>query len=62
MERNQTSFIAHINKETSAEQTCTEHCRNTANYAAKDLADIGLQKSAYLAGLLHDCRKFTVEL
>lgn len=61
MERNQTSFIAHINKETGSEQTCTEHCRNTANYAVKDLADIGLQKSAYLAGLLHDCGKFTLD-
>ncbi|MBQ6342475.1 MAG: hypothetical protein IJI41_05075 [Anaerolineaceae bacterium] len=51
MEQNQASFIAHINKETGAEQACTEHCRNTAKYAAKDLADISLQKSAYLAGL-----------
>lgn len=55
------TFIAHINKETNKIQTCTDHCRKTAEYAADDLKEIGLKKTAYLAGLLHDCGKFTPE-
>lgn len=54
------SFIAHINEENQI-QTCTDHCRKTAQYAANDLQKIGLSNSAYLAGLLHDCGKFTPE-
>ena len=56
------SFIAHINpKEQNRKQTCTDHCRNTATYASDGLKCIGLKKTAYLAGLLHDCGKFTPE-
>lgn len=56
------TFIAHINNEKEELiQTCTDHCRNTAKYAANDLQNIGLKKAAYLAGLLHDCGKFTPE-
>ena len=49
------SYIAHISE--GKEQTCYDHCRNTAVYAADDLCSVGLEKSAYLAGLLHDCAK-----
>lgn len=40
-------------------QSVTEHCRNTAQYAEDCLSSVGLSKTAYLAGLLHDCGKFT---
>ena len=56
------SFIAHINPNYDRKfQSCTDHCRNTAKYAAESLYQIGLNNSAYLAGLLHDCGKFTSE-
>ena len=38
-------------------QSVKEHCRNTASYASEILSTIGLQKTAYLAGLLHDSGK-----
>lgn len=38
-------------------QTVQEHCRNTAKLAANALRPLGLEKSAYLAGLLHDAGK-----
>lgn len=53
------TFIAHINQ--YKQQTCTEHCRHTAEYASTAIADIGMSSSAYLGGLLHDCGKFTSE-
>ena len=40
------------------EQTVEAHCRNTAEIAAKALLPIGLSKTAFLAGLLHDTGKF----
>lgn len=42
-------------------QTVHEHCINTASYAAASLKDIGLEKTGYLAGLLHDMGKSTKE-
>ena len=40
-------------------QTVSEHCRNTAKYAALFLNSCGLSKSAYLVGLVHDAGKYT---
>lgn len=40
-------------------QTCTEHSRAVAGLAEAALEKCGLGKTAYLAGLLHDCGKFT---
>ena len=44
-------YPAHI-RETGERQTVREHCRNTAALAANALRPLGLEKSAYLAGLL----------
>ncbi len=52
--------IAHISPDGKL-QTCQEHSRNTAMLAEQALSGIGLSKSAYLAGLLHDAGKFTSE-
>lgn len=52
--------IAHIN-ENGTIQTCTEHCRNTALLSQAHLKDIDLGTAAFLAGLLHDCGKFTTD-
>ena len=49
-------YPAHI-RETGERQTVREHCRKTAALAAGALESIGLEKSAYLAGLLHDAGK-----
>ncbi len=49
-------YLAHI-RESWEKQTVREHCRNTASLAAKALKPIGLEHSAYLAGLLHDMGK-----
>lgn len=55
--------IAHARKdETSsffAYQTCAEHSRAVASLAGSFLAKQGLSASGYLAGLLHDCGKFS---
>ena len=40
-------------------QSVTAHCRATAEYASRSLAPVGLAGTGYLAGLLHDCGKFT---
>lgn len=57
-------YPAHIRKEISCDgkvtysfQSVAEHCRNTAKYASEALKAVGLEKTAYLAGLLHDCGK-----
>ncbi|MDO5144087.1 MAG: CRISPR-associated helicase Cas3' [bacterium] len=42
-------------------QTCTEHSRSVANLTRGILVPCGLGSTGYLAGLLHDCGKFTVE-
>ena len=49
-------YPAHI-RETGERQTVQEHCRNTAALAATALRPLGLEKSAYLVGLLHDAGK-----
>ena len=49
-------YLAHI-RESGEKQTVREHCRSTADLAAKALKPIGLEHSAYLAGLLHDMGK-----
>ena len=49
-------YLAHI-RENGVCQTVREHCRNTAALAADALRPVGLEKSAYLAGLLHDAGK-----
>lgn len=51
-------YYAHI-AEDGREQTVAEHLRGAANRASSCLADIGLAKSAFLAGLLHDVGKYT---
>ena len=53
-------FAAHI-REDHKEQLAQDHCRQTAIYASNILAGIGLPKTAYLAGLLHDAGKFKTE-
>ena len=53
-------YIAHIQISSNGEiqeQTVTEHCRNTAEYAGKCLNPAGLFHAGYLAGLLHDAGK-----
>lgn len=39
------------------EQSLEAHCRNTANYAAQFLSEMGLAIVGFLAGLLHDAGK-----
>lgn len=55
----QIDFPAHINHQMLV-QSVQEHCRNTAQYAEACLKSVGLGKTAYLAGLVHDCGKFTL--
>lgn len=57
------AFPAHIRFEEDSKivQTVEEHNMNVANYAKKDLQDVGLMSTAYLAGLLHDAGKYTNE-
>lgn len=52
-------FIAHIQPDTGTEQTCRQHCLNTARYAEEDLAGIGLGEAGWFAGAIHDMGKFT---
>lgn len=52
-------FIAHINDDKM--QSCEEHSQNAAKYAGECLKNVHLEKTGYLAGLLHDCGKFTDE-
>lgn len=42
-------------------QTCAEHSRSVAEMARAHLEGCGLGNTGYLAGLLHDCGKFTGE-
>lgn len=52
-------FLAHIHEfDNSKVQSCSEHLRNTARYAADALSSLNLKESAYLAGLTHDMGKF----
>lgn len=52
-----------IDPDTSAErvQTCAEHSRAVADLAKADLQACGLGQAGYLAGLLHDCGKYSQE-
>ena len=52
-------FTAHIQSDTGLEQTCKQHCLNTARYAEEDLAGIGLGEAGWFAGAIHDMGKFT---
>ena len=40
-------------------QSVHEHCRNTAAYSADNLRAVGLEKTGYLSGLIHDMGKST---
>ena len=53
-------YYAHI-KQNGEKQTVMEHLLGTADRAGLCLKRVGLEKSAYLAGLLHDMGKFTKE-
>lgn len=54
-------YPAHIRKVDGKKyiQTVEEHCHGVAEIAAELLRDIGLEKTAYLAGLIHDLGKFS---
>ncbi len=53
-------FPAHFRTEPEyAVQTVEEHCRNAAEYACRSLDAVGLGATARLAGLIHDCGKYT---
>lgn len=56
-------YPAHLRPEADGSvsvQTVQEHCRNTAELAARCLRGVPLSNAAYLAGLLHDLGKYTV--
>lgn len=52
-------WIAHTGKN-GTRQTLLQHLQGTAKRAGACLADIGLEKAAFLAGLLHDLGKYTM--
>lgn len=56
-------YLAHIaidsRNSAQRQQTCTEHSRSTAALAKAALSSVGLSSAGELAGLLHDCGKFT---
>ncbi|MDR0916668.1 MAG: CRISPR-associated helicase Cas3' [Oscillospiraceae bacterium] len=52
-------MLAHIDHDTDRTQTLAEHSTNTARYAAYYAAALGLARTAYLIGLLHDIGKAT---
>lgn len=56
-------FLAHIRRDLSGQpaevQTVSQHCRNTARYAAQALEPVSLSAAGYLAGLVHDAGKYT---
>lgn len=54
-------FVAHIDGVSGRIQTCNEHCRNVAVAAENALCRLGLGKTAYLSGLLHDMGKYSNE-
>ncbi|MCR5368381.1 hypothetical protein [Eubacterium sp.] len=53
-------FIAHINNN-GLEQSCKEHMVGVAEKTANKLKKIGLYKTGYLTGVLHDAGKFSDE-
>ena len=58
-------YLAHISNDpfttSQRRQTCAEHSRATAALAKAALSSVGLASAGELAGLLHDCGKFTDE-
>lgn len=57
-----TYFPAHIRIDDHGRkivQSCQDHMNNTAKYAKEALNNIYLGETAYLAGIMHDCGKFT---
>lgn len=54
-------YPAHIRKVDGKKyiQTVEEHCHGVAEIAAELLRDIGLGKTAYLSGMVHDLGKFS---
>lgn len=54
-------YPAHIRKVDDKKyvQTVEEHCRGVSEIAAELLSNIGLEKTAYLAGMVHDLGKFS---
>ena len=52
-------FKAHIHKDHI--QDCNQHSIQTARYSSEALSGIGLEKTAYLCGLIHDAGKYTEE-
>ncbi len=54
-------YLAHlmIKEDTRREQPLREHLRTVAQYAEATLAPVGLGKTGFLAGVLHDCGKYT---
>lgn len=54
-------YPAHIRKVDGKKyiQTVEDHCHGVAEIAAELLSDIGLEKTAYLAGVVHDLGKFS---
>lgn len=54
-------YPAHIRKVDGKKyiQTVEEHCHGVAEIAAELLRDIGLEKTAYLAGMVHDLGEFS---
>ncbi len=59
------SYLAHIQRDSSgaitAAQSVSEHCRNTAKYAAASLEPVGLSAAGKIAGLLHDLGKYSAQ-
>lgn len=51
-------YYAHLARD-GRKQTVMDHLLGTAKRAASCLSGVGLEKAAYLAGLLHDLGKFT---
>ena len=59
------SCMAHIQRDSSgaitAVQSVSEHCHNTAKYAAASLETVGLSAAGEMAGLLHDLGKYSAQ-
>ena len=57
------SYLAHIQRDPSdkiiAVQSVSEHCHNTARYAAAALEPVGLSAAGEAVGLLHDLGKYS---
>ena len=52
-------FRAHITSETGEYQSVKEHLENVALLTSNNAKPLGLEKTGYLLGLLHDCGKYT---